>query len=146
MRACIDTNLFVYATYPAFKEHRAAYAFLKASRQSSDAFVITWKIIYEYLRVVTHRKFFPEAALNLEQARLNVLRFCSAKNVAILQETDDHWDALEAVTKDVGKARGNLVHDCHTAALMREHEVKRIYTADVDFRLFTGIETVNPLE
>ena len=35
--------------------------------------------------------------------------------------------------------RGNLVTDSHIAALMRQHGVPTIFTADRDFRRFPGI-------
>lgn len=40
---------------------------------------------------------------------------------------------------------GPLAHDAHTAALMREHGVRAIYTRDTDFHRFPGIEVVDPL-
>ena len=38
-----------------------------------------------------------------------------------------------------------LVHDFHTAVLMREHGVATIYTRDVDFRRFGFLEVIDPL-
>ena len=40
---------------------------------------------------------------------------------------------------------GNLAHDAHTAALMREHGIRRIYTRDTDFHRFPFLEPVDPL-
>ena len=40
--------------------------------------------------------------------------------------------------------RGNLLHDAHTAILMREHGVRTIYTLDADFRRFTFLDVVDP--
>jgi uncharacterized protein len=40
---------------------------------------------------------------------------------------------------------GNLVHDAHTAILMREHGIRRIITRDVDFHRFPFLEVVDPL-
>ena len=36
--------------------------------------------------------------------------------------------------------------DAHTAVLMREHGVRRIYTRDTDFHRFPFIEVVDPLQ
>ena len=36
-------------------------------------------------------------------------------------------------------------HDAHTAILMREHGIKRIYTRDTDFHRFPFLESVHPL-
>jgi predicted nucleic acid-binding protein len=43
------------------------------------------------------------------------------------------------------RLRGNVVHDLHTAALMREHGVAEIRTADADFYQFPFLTVVNPL-
>ena len=40
---------------------------------------------------------------------------------------------------------GNLMHDAHTAALMREHGIRRIYTRDTDFHRFPFLEPVDPM-
>lgn len=40
---------------------------------------------------------------------------------------------------------GNLVPDAHLASILRQHGVKRTYTADADFRKFDFWEVVNPL-
>ena len=39
---------------------------------------------------------------------------------------------------------GNLMHDAHTAVLMREHGIKRVYTRDTDFHRFPFLEPVDP--
>ena len=40
---------------------------------------------------------------------------------------------------------GNLVPDAHIATILRQHGVRRFYTADTDFKKFDFIEVVNPL-
>jgi predicted nucleic acid-binding protein len=40
---------------------------------------------------------------------------------------------------------GNLLHDAHTAILMREHGIRRICTRDTDFHRFAFLEVVDPL-
>jgi predicted nucleic acid-binding protein len=40
---------------------------------------------------------------------------------------------------------GNLFFDLRTAALMREHGIRDIYTTDTDFLQFAGIRVINPL-
>lgn len=146
MRVLIDTNIFVYASYSSFAEHAAARDFLRQCARGTDSCAITWGIIYEYLRVVTHTSLFPHGALAFDKAADNVDRFCQLTTVEILQESPQHWDVLRGVVRDVGRARGNLLHDCHIVALMKEHDIRRVYTADTDFRVFQGIDIVNPLK
>lgn len=145
MRSLIDTNIFVYATYPSFAEHQAARAFLRQCATEEATCAVSWGIVYEYLRVVTHPRLFPGGTVAFDEAAENVGRFCHLPHVEILQETPRHWDVLQTVVQDTGRLRGNILHDCHIATLMREHDIRRIYTADSHFRLFKGITVVNPL-
>ncbi len=62
----------------------------------------------------------------------------------VLVETERHIAVMEAVVRDAEEASGNFVHDCHIAALMIEHEVRRIVTYDSHFQRFPGIEVVKP--
>jgi len=39
----------------------------------------------------------------------------------------------------------NLLHDAHTAILMREHGIRQICTRDSDFNQFTFLEVIDPL-
>ena len=41
--------------------------------------------------------------------------------------------------------RGNLMHDLHTAVLMRAHGISRICTRDAGFRRFPFLTVVEPL-
>jgi hypothetical protein len=43
-----------------------------------------------------------------------------------------------------GQAAGNLAHDAHIAALIVEHGVSELWTADRDFARFPGIRVRNP--
>ena len=52
---------------------------------------------------------------------------------------------LAALFTDVPMLAGNLLHDAHTVALMREHGVRSIVTRDADFHRFPGIDVRDPL-
>jgi len=146
MRAFIDTNLFVYATYPAFPEHTQAKDFLKNCLEGSDLWFLSWSVVYEYLRVVTHTSLFTKGALTLDKAIENVLNFSSARNVEILSETAEHPKTLMSLAKETRNLSGNLIHDAHHVILMKEHDIKKIYTTDTDLHRFSEIEVVNPLK
>ncbi|MBX3028292.1 hypothetical protein KF840_25660 [bacterium] len=62
-----------------------------------------------------------------------------------LQAGPDHWTTPDAVLDDLVHPSGKLFFDVRTVVLMREHGVRRIYTTDVDFLQFAGIEVHNPL-
>lgn len=146
MRAVIDTNIFVYATYKSFSQHGEAIDFLKSCQNQSQNFLISWGIIYEYLRVVTHDKLFPKGALSFKQALENVQKFCDYENVTIMTETAEHFRILNRLQTSLKRLKGNIIHDSHIVALMMEHDIKKIYTNDVDFRIFPEIKVINPVK
>ena len=145
MRVFIDTNVFVYATYPQFPQHIACRDFLKECLTGSDAWYLSWGVIYEYLRVVTHPKLFGGEGLSFSGALENVLLFLSSSHVEILQETAEHVRTLQALEFEYQPLGGNILHDAHNVCLMREHNLSKIATVDTDFHRFKGIKVVNPL-
>lgn len=57
----------------------------------------------------------------------------------MLLYASDFRSATQAVV-----VRGDLVSDAHIAALMRQHGVTLIWTADRDFRRFDGLTARHP--
>jgi uncharacterized protein len=49
------------------------------------------------------------------------------------------------VIAELPRLAGNLMHDAHTAILMREHGIARICTRDADFSRFPFVEVIDPL-
>jgi predicted nucleic acid-binding protein len=43
-----------------------------------------------------------------------------------------------------GRTIGNLAHDAHIAALIREYGVDELWTTDKDFARFPGLRIRNP--
>ena len=76
-------------------------------------------------------------------------RFVSAllasPSLMLLVQTSRHADVAAQTLADVPALRGNLLHDMHTAVLMREHGIRRIVTRDADFHRFTFLAVIDPL-
>ena len=81
--------------------------------------------------------------------RGDALRFVSdllaSPGFEVLVATPRHAAVLTQTLSELPELRGNLVHDLHTAVLMREHGVSRICTRDADFRRFPFLSVVDPL-
>ena len=60
-------------------------------------------------------------------------------------QTDRHRQVLQMTLGELPDVRANLIHDLHTAVLMREHGIARIYTRDTDFHRFPFLDVVDPL-
>jgi toxin-antitoxin system PIN domain toxin len=140
----IDTNILLHAANSASPDHLAARHFLQQHLQARTPWCITWPILYEFLRVSTHFRVFPKP-LKAKQALDFIVRLTSIEELAILTATHRHLEVLTHVIAGLSHPAGNLFHDIHTAALMREHGVSEIVTADSDFRQFGFLKVTNPL-
>jgi toxin-antitoxin system PIN domain toxin len=140
----VDTNLLLYALNPAAPEHARARALIGDWQAGVEPWFLTWGIVYEFLRVSTHRRVF-ERPLELRQAQEWVASLLATPNVGMLVETERHDEVLREVTGLHPRLGGNVVHDLHTAVLMREHGIAELRTADTDFHQFGFLRVVNPL-
>jgi toxin-antitoxin system PIN domain toxin len=140
----LDTNVLVYAADADAREHAPCRALLERCRTRNDAWYLTWNVCYEFLRVVTHPRAFrnPWTATDAN-AFLRALQ--SSPSLSMLLPTDRHDRVLADLVRELPFLSGNLVHDAHTAVLMREHGLRRIYTRDTDFHRFPFLEPVDPL-
>jgi toxin-antitoxin system PIN domain toxin len=140
----VDTNILLYAVNPDTPEHGPARALVEEWRAGDRPWFVTWGIAYEFLRVSTHPSVFP-APLDLPAARewLRILLLCPSAGVLV--ETERHDQVLDEVVRLHPRAAGNLVHDLHTAVIMKEHGIPEIRTADTDFHQFRFLDVVNPL-
>jgi uncharacterized protein len=118
--------------------------FIPPAPTGSSANGHDWGILYEFLRVTTHsrvmrRPWSAPAAWNFVAALL------ASPGLAVLVPTQRHADVAEEVILELPHLAGNLLHDAHTAILMREHGIGRICTRDTDFNQFPLLEVIDPL-
>ena len=144
MSGIIDTNLLLYSINKDAPQYAAARSFLEKVALSSDCYYLTEGILYEFLRVSTHHRVFS-TPLSPKQGWQYLKELTAFPSIEILGITVIHWEKLEAELSQRDDIRGNLFFDTRTVIQMREHGLKRIYTADHDFKRFSGIEVVNPL-
>jgi uncharacterized protein len=140
----VDTNVLLYAADTSSEFHAPCRRLLETARAGAAPWFLTWGIGYEFLRVATHPRVFarpwsPAAAHGFLDA---LLRSPSAR---MLTPTDGHAAVLAACLTEVPEVRGNLVHDLHTAVLMREHGISRIVTRDRDFNRFPFLAVIDPM-
>ena len=134
----------IYAAVEEFSEHEDARRLIEQWRRATRPWFATWSIVYEFLRVVTHRSVF-ERPLKLSDAWSFVDRLWEAPSFSLLVETNHHADVLAALAAEYPRMTGNILHDLHTVALMKEHGVTEIRSADADFHQFKFLSVVNPL-
>ena len=95
-----------------------------------------------YIRISTHPSIFSHP-LSPEEALENIESLLKQPRVRVLSE-DDGFLAFYRKVSGNFPVRGNLVPDAHIAALLLQHGVRKIYTADSDFKKFEFLEVRNP--
>lgn len=140
----VDTNVLVYAANEDAPESTRCRDQINAWREQASPWYLTWGVIYEFLRIVTHHRVL-RSPWTIEGAWEFVSSLLDSPSLHVLTETDRHDQVLRAVVADVGGLRGNLLHDAHVATVMREHGIRRIVTRDGDFRRFPFLDVIDPL-
>jgi uncharacterized protein len=140
----VDTNLLVYAAIKECPEHAVVRPLLERWRSGPELCFLAWPIVYEFLRVTTHRRVFRDP-LTLREAWSFIDALRAGSRVSVVAETERHSETLRELVAEFPRVGGNLVHDLHVAALMKENGVSEIRTADADFHQFSFLRVVNPL-
>lgn len=141
----VDTNVLVYAADVHSQFHSACRQWLDRRRKQSGAWYVSWPIVYEFLRVATHARVMrrPWAA---PKAWEFVTSLLASPGISVLVPTQRHADVAGEVLSELPHLAGNILHDAHTAILMREHGIRRICTRDTDFSRFPFLEVIDPLQ
>ena len=141
MRA-LDTNVLVYAAQARSSHHVTAIKVLKDCAEGGEPWAIPWPCLYEFLRVVTH-PLLTTHAISLKQAWKILSSLLDSPSLQLLSETNRHREILKDIlqTHDVS---GNLIFDARIAALLKEHGIDEIITADQDFYRFSFLKVHNP--
>ena len=143
MSYSIDVNLLLYGSDESSSFHSKARAFIDECAVGTEVLCLAWPTIMAYLRISTHPSIF-ENPLSPDEARHNVEQLLSLAHVRLIAEEEGFWEVYLDATKGM-TVRGNLVPDSHVAALLKQHDVRTIYTNDADFRRFDFLKVRNPL-
>lgn len=140
----LDTNILVYARREETAHHARARRLLTGLAEGEAPWALPWPCVYEFLKVVTHpRVFSPPTDLDVALEDLDSI--FGSQSLVLLGEGPGHSGHLRSMVQ-AGRASGNLAHDAHIAALVLEHGVRELWTADRDFTRFPGLRIHNPFE
>jgi len=137
----LDTTILVYARRREARWHARA-DLLTSFAHGNSPWAIAWPCVYEFLRVVTHPRVF-DPPTELDVALDDLQSLLASPSLVLLGEGPAHPAHLERLAR-AGRVLGNLVHDAHIAALVVEHGVRELWTADRDFARFPGLRIRNP--
>lgn len=141
----VDTNILVYAADEDSPFHAVCHRWLEAQCARPEVWYSTWGILYEFLRVTTHPRVMRRP-WTVTEAWGFIEVLLGAPGFEILAPGVRHAEIASRVLEEMPHLSGNLVHDAHTAILMREHGVRRICTRDADFHRFSFLEVFDPVQ
>jgi len=140
----VDTNILVYAADEDSPFHHRCRELMEEWRRQTSPWNVTWGILYEFLRVITHPRVFRKP-WSIIKAWDYIEAILSSSSLGILIAGERHADVAAEVIESMPSLSGNLLHDAQTAILMRESGIRRIYTRDTDFHRFPFLEPVDPV-
>ena len=140
----IDTNILVDAANTNSEFHEASKRFIDSRTLIADPTFLTLNVCYEFFRVSTHLGVFPDP-FTAEEAKDFISSLLATPSFNLLTPTDQHLNVLGRIFEEMPETRGSIMHDVHTAVLMREHGISRICSRDTDFYRFPFLTVVDPL-
>jgi toxin-antitoxin system PIN domain toxin len=140
----VDTNVFIYAAEQSAPEHSRCREMVQGWQRRQEPWYTTWPILYEFLRISTHERVFRRP-WSVPLAWSFIESLLASPGLRLLVETQRHSQIAAQVVAELPELRGNVLHDAHTAILMREHGVRRVVTRDSDFHRFPFLEVIDPL-
>jgi toxin-antitoxin system PIN domain toxin len=143
MSYSFDANILLYASNESSEFHARAKVFLNDRQGDPDILCLTWPVLIAFQRIATHPSIFSNP-MSAETAWGNVQQLLKLPRARVIQETASFALDYAEVSKSAG-IYGNLVPDAHIATILRQHGVRRFYTADTNFKKFGFLEVVNPL-
>ena len=141
----VDTNVLLYAIDRSAEGQQHCAALLERLRGDVAPWYTTWPIFYEFLRVSTHPRVLRKP-LRIAAAWEFLDSLFASSSLQMLVQGERHREVAARTFEEVPGIRGNLTHDAHTAILMREHGLRRIYTRDKAFHHFPFLEVLDPFQ
>ena len=103
----VDTNILVYAANRDAAEHLTCKRLVESWCNQSGIWHVTWGILYEFVRVVTHPRVFPSPWLS-GRAWSFVETLLLSAGLVVLKETELHAKVGAELLFDVRKAYFSL--------------------------------------
>lgn len=103
---------------------------------------LAWIVVLAFVRISTHPRVY-DRPLSTEAAVGYINEWLAVPGVSLIAPMPRHWNTLQPLIIQSGTG-GNLTSDAHLAALAMEQGAT-LYSADNDFKHFSGLIHVNPL-
>ena len=137
-----DVNLLVYAYDEQSLHHQSARRWWRGLVNGTERVGVPWAVTVGFMRMMTHPGILVRPA-GLSETIDWVNDWFRFPHVTPMNPGADHLVQLRRnlIAAGVG---GNLVTDCHIAALAIEYQAE-VHSNDTDFSRFPGLRWRNPL-
>ncbi|MBX9768053.1 MAG: PIN domain-containing protein [Bdellovibrionales bacterium] len=135
----IDTNILIGMMVGSSSHHEET---LSGLENLDDELCTTPTNIGEVLRLLTHPKVFS-SPLKIEKAVEALSLLIDSYDIRILDEDTLWWKELTGMTKQIPGLKGNEVFDARVALCLKQHQIKRIWTRDSDFRKYSFLKVIS---
>lgn len=135
----IDTNVLIGIMVSSSAHHSET---MNGLENLDDHLCTTPTNIGEVLKLLTHNKVFS-SPLKIEKAVEALSQLIDAYDIRILDEDTNWWRDLSGITKQIPGLRGNEVFDARIALCLKQHNVKRIWTRDADFKKYSFLQVIS---
>ncbi len=142
--ALLDTNVLVYALFPAMPQYAASRALLDQAKVRGASFCIAPQNLVEFFAVVTdpRRITQPRTSDEALQAIDDMLALPGLTLLPVPIDLIDRWKQLLRQQPLTVRKRA---FDTQLVATMLGNQVTRIYTHNVaDFQVFPQLQVVTP--
>jgi predicted nucleic acid-binding protein len=148
MRA-VDAGVLACAVNRYVPEHARAGAVVEALANGGSPWAIAWPAAHEFMRAVTH----PHAVvrpLAPADAWAYLERVLESPSLRMLGPTERHAETVAAILRGTGEEGASApgpvdLAGIETAAILREHGVRELLSADRGMRRFAFLSVRDPL-
>ncbi len=137
----LDTNVLIGLIVSSSIHHKIA---TKGVNDLSEELCITPTNVGETLRLLTHSKVFSNP-MKIENAIRVLSDLLEYYSIRILDEDTNWWRMLIEIEKSIPGLKGNEIFDARIAICLKQHNVKKIFTFDSDFKKYPFLKYIVPV-
>ncbi len=139
----LDANILIYAYHADAAQHAVVSTWLENQTDRFETVGLTWPVIWAFLRICTNERLWMRPP-SVEEVFERLEEWQSQPKMVLAEPGPRHLQILKTLSLQSG-VRGALVTDAVLAAIAIEHAAT-LASTDREFRRFSGLRWVNPLE
>ena len=139
----VDTSLLAWAVNRHRPEHARAAAAVDALANGAVSWALPWPAAHEFLRLVTHAHAAPRPLAPREAAGY-LTTLLESPSVVPIGPTRRHADVVAELLHELPPGSA-LPPALELVAVLREHGVREVLSADPSLRRFAFLSVIDPI-